>query len=64
MVKIRFYLPKMSLPIFKRVLFMHWKILKNFDLNSIEVQSGTYLGEDDIVRIENRYGRVAKDLMI
>ena len=23
----------------------------------IEVQSGTYLGEDDIVRFEDRYGR-------
>jgi mannose-1-phosphate guanylyltransferase/mannose-6-phosphate isomerase len=26
-------------------------------LNIIEVQSGTYLGEDDIVRFEDRYGR-------
>ncbi len=26
-------------------------------LHIIEVQSGTYLGEDDIVRIEDRYGR-------
>jgi len=24
----------------------------------IEVQSGSYLGEDDIVRFEDRYGRV------
>ncbi|MFZ4761642.1 MAG: mannose-1-phosphate guanylyltransferase/mannose-6-phosphate isomerase [Alphaproteobacteria bacterium] len=28
-------------------------------LNLIEVQSGGYLGEDDIVRIEDNYGRVA-----
>jgi mannose-1-phosphate guanylyltransferase len=28
-------------------------------LELIEVQSGTYLGEDDIVRFEDRYGRVA-----
>ncbi|KZN29540.1 mannose-1-phosphate guanyltransferase [Pseudoalteromonas luteoviolacea S2607] len=28
------------------------------DLELIEVQSGTYLGEDDIVRFEDRYGRV------
>lgn len=27
------------------------------DLEMIEVQSGTYLGEDDIVRFEDRYGR-------
>jgi len=25
----------------------------------IEVQSGSYLGEDDIVRFEDTYGRVA-----
>ncbi|MCU0940939.1 MAG: cupin domain-containing protein, partial [Hydrogenophaga sp.] len=27
------------------------------DLEMIEVQSGAYLGEDDIVRLEDRYGR-------
>jgi len=27
-------------------------------LELIEVQSGSYLGEDDIVRLEDRYGRV------
>jgi len=27
------------------------------DLEMIEVQSGSYLGEDDIVRLEDRYGR-------
>jgi mannose-1-phosphate guanylyltransferase / mannose-6-phosphate isomerase len=27
------------------------------ELHIIEVQSGTYLGEDDIVRLEDRYGR-------
>ena len=30
------------------------------DLHLIEVQSGSYLGEDDIVRFEDRYGRVEK----
>lgn len=30
-----------------------------FDLVMIEVQSGEYLGEDDIVRFEDSYGRVA-----
>jgi mannose-1-phosphate guanylyltransferase/mannose-6-phosphate isomerase len=30
-------------------------------LGIIEVQSGSYLGEDDIVRFEDRYGRVAHD---
>ena len=34
------------------------------DLELIEVQSGSYLGEDDIVRFEDRYGRVAKEPMI
>ena len=29
-------------------------------LELIEVQSGSYLGEDDIVRFEDRYGRLAK----
>lgn len=28
-------------------------------LEIIEVQSGSYLGEDDIVRLEDTYGRVA-----
>lgn len=28
-------------------------------LEMIEVQSGTYLGEDDIVRFEDHYGRSA-----
>jgi mannose-1-phosphate guanylyltransferase/mannose-6-phosphate isomerase len=30
------------------------------DLEIIEVQSGSYLGEDDIVRFEDTYGRVRK----
>lgn len=30
------------------------------DLEIIEVQSGSYLGEDDIVRLEDNYGRQAK----
>lgn len=30
-------------------------------LEMIEVQSGSYLGEDDIVRLEDHYGRVAND---
>ncbi|MFV1984391.1 MAG: mannose-1-phosphate guanylyltransferase/mannose-6-phosphate isomerase [Thiohalomonadales bacterium] len=29
-------------------------------LEMIEVQSGSYLGEDDIIRFDDRYGRVAK----
>ena len=28
------------------------------DLTLIEVQTGSYLGEDDIVRFDDRYGRV------
>ncbi len=30
-------------------------------LEMIEVQSGSYLGEDDIVRFEDRYGRITAD---
>ncbi len=30
-------------------------------LQMIEVQSGSYLGEDDIVRLEDVYGRVVKN---
>jgi mannose-1-phosphate guanylyltransferase/mannose-6-phosphate isomerase len=30
------------------------------DIHLIEVQCGDYFGEDDIVRLEDRYGRVAK----
>ena len=29
-------------------------------LNVIEVQSGGYLGEDDIVRLDDTYGRVGR----
>ncbi len=32
-----------------------------FPLEMIEVQSGSYLGEDDIVRFEDKYGRDACD---
>lgn len=32
-------------------------------LELIEVQSGTYLGEDDIVRFSDRYGRVPKQVL-
>jgi mannose-1-phosphate guanylyltransferase len=34
------------------------------DLELIEIQSGSYLGEDDIVRFDDRYGRVYKEPMI
>lgn len=33
---------------------------EKFPLTIIEVQSGSYLGEDDIVRLEDSYGRVEK----
>lgn len=32
----------------------------NIPLQLIEVQSGSYLGEDDIVRFEDKYGRSVK----
>ena len=38
----------------------YYDILKNpgkVDLELIEIQTGSYLGEDDIVRFEDRYGR-------
>ena len=31
------------------------------DLEIIEVQTVTYFGEDDIVRFEDRYGRIAEN---
>ena len=31
--------------------------IDKFDLAMIEFQSGAYLGEDDIVRFEDNYGR-------
>jgi mannose-1-phosphate guanylyltransferase len=31
------------------------------NLEIIEVQTGTYFGEDDIVRFEDRYGRIAEN---
>ena len=34
------------------------------DLTLIEVQSGSYIGEDDIVRFEDVYGRSNKLLII
>jgi len=34
------------------------KNIGDVDLEIIEVQTGTYLGEDDIIRIEDTYGRV------
>ena len=34
---------------------------KEYPLTLIEVQSGNYLGEDDIVRFDDVYGRSQKD---
>ncbi len=34
-----------------------WKIPARLPLEIIEVQSGSYLGEDDIVRYDDAYGR-------
>ena len=31
-------------------------------LEIIEIQTGDYLGEDDIVRVEDDYGRIASDV--
>ena len=33
-------------------------------LSIIEVQSGAYLGEDDIVRFEDRYGRIPSEVEV
>ena len=30
----------------------------------IEIQSGTYLGEDDVVRFEDLYGRVESEIKL
>ena len=37
---------------------------KDYPLTLIEVQSGNYLGEDDIVRFDDIYGRCKKDDVI
>lgn len=37
------------------------KNLGETELEMIEVQSGEYLGEDDIIRLEDRYGRAPQD---
>lgn len=34
---------------------------EEFNLEMIEVQSGSYLGEDDIIRFEDHYGRLKND---
>ena len=34
-----------------------WRTRARSPLNLIEVQSGGYLGEDDIVRFDDQYGR-------
>jgi hypothetical protein len=34
-----------------------WPVAADMPLEIIEVQSGSYLGEDDIVRFEDTYGR-------
>ena len=31
------------------------------DLELIEIQTGSYLGEDDIIRLQDRYGRETLD---
>ncbi|MFZ1622364.1 hypothetical protein, partial [Dokdonella sp.] len=34
------------------------------DIHLIEVQCGDYFGEDDIVRLEDRYGRVPRKVQV
>ena len=34
------------------------RITATNDLKIVEIQTGTYLGEDDIVRLDDDYGRV------
>jgi hypothetical protein len=38
-----------------------WKIPGRIPLNLIEIQSGPYLGEDDIVRFEDLYAAGSQD---
>ena len=44
--------PKQFIPIFKEFS------LFDIPLQIVEVQTGSYFGEDDIIRIEDNYGRV------
>lgn len=52
----------MNQHLFLRILFTRWKIW-NDPLKLIEIQSGTYLGEDDIIRLEQRSGFSKSGLM-
>ena len=49
---------RMNRPSFRRKPGIAWRIPGTEALVIIEVQCGDYLGEDDIVRLEDRYGRV------
>jgi hypothetical protein len=48
---------KMNPCIFRSAAFIGLPILGRIALELIEVQVGSYLGEDDIVRIDDVYGR-------
>ena len=41
--------------------FIDYLMILIKDLTLVEVQTGSYLGEDDIVRLEDVYGRIKKN---
>ena len=47
-------------PIFRSMRSTGWRTRAKFPLELIEVQSGSYLAEDDIVRVEDDYRRMPK----
>ena len=48
----------------KRVFVTYFTSLHCFPNRAVEVQSGSYLGEDDIVRFTDIYGRVKSQEVI
>ena len=58
LIKIYFFLAKMKAHIFLLVRFIELSNPGEIPLRLVEVQSGGYLGEDDIIRLKDDYGRI------
>ena len=50
----------LPISIVNEILPLVTRAIDTGDLEMIEVQSGGYVGEDDIVRVEDQYGRDEK----
>ncbi len=47
----------MNQHIFQKERLIDLKIIEKIPLEIIEIQTGNYLGEDDIIRLEDEYSR-------